>query len=110
MSQGNTLLGFLAGGAIGAIAGILFAPDKGSATREKLTNEAQHVKDELEQRLADLETQVKDTVENKSKDFKSRMDEVVSDSSVKAEEAIEYLEEKLATLKAKNKKFQKQQG
>ena len=33
MGNTKTLLGFLAGAAVGAIAGILLAPDKGSATR-----------------------------------------------------------------------------
>ena len=35
-NTGNTLLALLAGAAIGAIAGILMAPDKGSKTREKI--------------------------------------------------------------------------
>jgi gas vesicle protein len=36
MSTGKVLLGVLLGTAIGAIAGILFAPDKGTATRKKI--------------------------------------------------------------------------
>ena len=36
MSTGKVVLGTLAGLAIGAIAGILFAPDKGSKTINKL--------------------------------------------------------------------------
>ncbi len=36
MSSGKVLLGVLAGVAVGATLGILFAPDKGSNTRKKI--------------------------------------------------------------------------
>jgi gas vesicle protein len=36
MSTSNILTAFLAGAAVGAVAGILFAPDKGSNTRKKI--------------------------------------------------------------------------
>jgi gas vesicle protein len=36
MSAGKIVLGVLAGVAIGSVLGILFAPDKGSATRKKI--------------------------------------------------------------------------
>ena len=36
MKSGKLVLGVLAGLAVGAIAGILFAPDKGSKTRKKM--------------------------------------------------------------------------
>jgi len=39
-SDSKFLLGFLAGAAIGALAGILFAPDKGSETRKVLNEKA----------------------------------------------------------------------
>ena len=35
-NNGNTLVGFLAGAAIGALTGILFAPEKASVTRERI--------------------------------------------------------------------------
>ncbi|RYF85749.1 MAG: YtxH domain-containing protein, partial [Chitinophagaceae bacterium] len=35
MSTSKTLLGLAAGAAIGAVAGLLLAPDKGSETRKK---------------------------------------------------------------------------
>ena len=37
MANTKTLLGFLAGAAVGALAGILLAPDKGSETRKKIS-------------------------------------------------------------------------
>jgi len=40
MSTGKVLLGVLAGIAVGATLGILFAPDKGSTTRKKFPKKA----------------------------------------------------------------------
>lgn len=39
MSSTKVVLGIIAGASIGAIAGILFAPDKGSATRKKIIDQ-----------------------------------------------------------------------
>lgn len=36
----NALLGFLAGASLGAVMGILFAPDKGEETRKKIKKSA----------------------------------------------------------------------
>ena len=46
-NNGNTVLGILAGTAIGATLGILFAPDKGSATRKKIAEQAESAKDQI---------------------------------------------------------------
>ena len=40
MSSSKTLLGFVAGAAVGALAGILLAPDSGTNTRKKLGSKA----------------------------------------------------------------------
>ena len=40
MSSSKVLLGFVAGAAVGALAGILFAPDSGSNTRKKIAHKA----------------------------------------------------------------------
>lgn len=45
------LLGFLAGAAAGALAGILLAPDKGSATRKKIADKAGDVADSVKNSL-----------------------------------------------------------
>jgi gas vesicle protein len=50
----NFLVGFLAGAAVGAIAGILFAPDKGSKTRQNLGKKVKDLSDEYGLGLGDL--------------------------------------------------------
>lgn len=47
MSSGKVLLSVLAGIAIGAVLGILFAPDKGSVTRKKISQKSNALADEL---------------------------------------------------------------
>jgi gas vesicle protein len=41
MSAGKVLLGVLAGVSAGALLGILFAPDKGKVTREKISHKGE---------------------------------------------------------------------
>ena len=54
MSNTKTLLGFVAGAAVGALAGILFAPDKGSQTRKNITNKAGDISDSLKSSFDDF--------------------------------------------------------
>ncbi|WP_162126829.1 YtxH domain-containing protein [Flavobacterium phycosphaerae] len=95
-TRNNSLIALLAGAAVGVGLGILFAPDKGSKTREK-------IKDGLD----DLKEGAKEKFTNSKDELKETMDELLSKSSYKAEEAITYLEEKLAELKKQNAKLHK---
>lgn len=94
--NGNGILALLAGAAIGVGLGILFAPDKGSKTREKIKEGLDDLKDETKEKFSKTKDELKDTVED-----------LLSHSSYKAEEAITFLEEKLAELKKQNAKLQK---
>lgn len=105
--SGDTLVGILAGSAIGALIGVLFAPEKGSVTRERLKAEALNVKDNLEHRMSDLESKIKQTVTDEKASLEEKMESVLSDASYKADDLISTLEKKLEELKEKNKKYQK---
>ncbi len=54
MANTKTLLGFLAGAAVGALAGILLAPDKGSETRKKISKKTGDLGDSLKGQFNDF--------------------------------------------------------
>jgi|GEM_PF-110959 len=69
MSTGKILLGVLAGAAAGAALGILFAPDKGSATRKNTMN-----------RAADLGGRLKEIIAANIKTANDKLGEAKSDA------------------------------
>ncbi|WP_396211452.1 YtxH domain-containing protein [Flavobacterium sp.] len=105
--NGNSILAILAGAAIGVGLGILFAPDKGSKTREKLKEGFDDLKDEAKTKWDTLEEDTKEKFSKTKDDLKETVENLLSSSSYKAEEAITFLEEKLAELKKENAKLQK---
>jgi gas vesicle protein len=48
------VVGFLAGAAVGALAGILFAPDKGSNTRKKIASKSGDITDSVKNSFNDF--------------------------------------------------------
>ncbi len=117
-NSSNTIIGILAGTAIGATLGILFAPDKGVNTRQRISDEALAAKDRIAEgalsakenlanRAINLKDRVVETVAAKKMTLDEQVEQIVSDTSHKADDVITTLEKKLADLKAKNKKFQK---
>lgn len=54
MSLKKVLIGVMAGAAAGATLGILFAPDRGSATRRRFSRKSYAYTDELEEKFNEL--------------------------------------------------------
>jgi len=108
MSKGSSaIFGLLTGTAIGATLGILFAPDKGVVTRQRIAEEAISTKDKLAESATELKERATSTYFNKKDTLENQVESIVSNASHKAEDVITTLEAKLKELKEKNKKLQK---
>jgi len=59
----STIVGVLAGAAIGAAIGILFAPSKGSVTRRRFSKQGFDYTEELEEKFNDLIDSITDQFE-----------------------------------------------
>lgn len=95
-NTGNALIALISGAAIGAVVGILFAPDKGDKTRKRIKDGYKDLEKDMKAKLANAKVDLEDTYE-----------ELLSNMSYKTEDVISFLETKLADLKQQNAKLHK---
>jgi len=74
MSTGKVVLGTLAGLAIGGILGVLFAPEKGSVTRQKMVDKGYDYADELKSKYNDFADTISEKMHS-AKEFAQEMAE-----------------------------------
>lgn len=96
----GTIVAVLAGAAVGAALGILFAPDEGSKTRKKIRDGVGSKADEIKDKLSDLTEAVKSKFGGAKQDLESTLDNLASNVEHKKDEIIEALERKLEELKS----------
>ena len=83
MKTGKVVLGLLAGIAAGAVLGILFAPDKGSATRKKIADKGEGYADDVKQKFNDAI----DAITDKYKSIRHGAEDLVADGKMKFDDA-----------------------
>lgn len=81
--SGKVVLGLLAGVAIGATLGILFAPDKGEATRRNIQTRVEDLEDDLEDRFEDF----LDDMKQKFSELKKQAEGAVEEETQMAQNA-----------------------
>jgi gas vesicle protein len=64
MSSSKLLAGILLGATVGAVVGILFAPDKGSETRKKISDSTNDLGDNLKTKFSEMTDSIKEKFES----------------------------------------------
>jgi len=105
--SGSVLLALLVGAAIGAGVGILYAPDEGSKTRQRIKDKAQEASDDLVQRVNSARDELTRSAADQKAEFDKKLEETISKMSYKADDIIAGLEKKLEELRKKNAQLQK---
>jgi len=91
------LIGLLIGGAIGAIAGLLFAPKSGRELRQDIKNKSDEYLDDAERYVADARTKAKYLIN----EGKKRSERLISDAKTKSDELLKDAEKIFSDAKSK---------
>ena len=94
----DNLISFLAGAAAGSILGILYAPDKGTNTRERLTYQLEKYKLKLEDLLEEI---MEEEAEPVLSNARSEGEKVIQDAKEKAEKLLADVDDLIGQIKNK---------
>ena len=96
-NSSKTLLAFLFGAASGAILGLLYAPEKGSSTRDKLS----FLLDKYRSQLEDLVQELMIAREMPASQAKTEGQNVIKEAKAKAEQLLDDVNDLIGQIKNK---------
>ncbi|MFK5855008.1 MAG: YtxH domain-containing protein [Bacteroidota bacterium] len=80
-NKSNSNLAFIAGLAVGALAGLLFAPETGEDTRKKLGDKSKELADDLYDKFDDFKDSMLDVLEDVKESTAETLETVKSNAS-----------------------------
>jgi gas vesicle protein len=98
MKKSNVVMGVLAGVAVGALLGILFAPDKGTNTRKKIYRKGEVVVEDLQEKAHKLSEKASHLAAKASR-LVDKVNESVSNVKSQAHDVVENAKSKFAGMK-----------
>ena len=98
--NGSNFFAFLSGVAIGAVVGVLYAPDKGKNTRDRLSYQL----DKYKEKLQELIDEMIDGKSEASSEAKNRNAQVTKDTVEKAEQIMSDITALQNSIKTSTKK------
>ncbi len=102
-TNSNIFLGLITGAALGTIAAILYAPQKGSDTRRQIMDTAQTALDAVADAAEELKGRAKQAYLDGATTVEERLTTLIDHAHTGAEDLVPMLEAKLAALKNKTK-------
>jgi gas vesicle protein len=100
-SKGTGLFTFLLGAGIGTAIGIIFAPDKGINTRQKLSYQLDQYREKI---LSTLDELVSEEIQSTGSEAKVRSEKVVTEAKNKAEKLLDDVDKLINQIKTKEPK------